>query len=57
MGVDGESCPNDGGDLERRESIVEDAVRSAVTQSAEVLALVDRPDLRAFEGMAAILRF
>jgi peptide chain release factor subunit 1 len=57
MGVDGESCPNDGGPVERRESILEDAVQSALTQSAEVLPLSDRPDLRAFEGIAATLRF
>jgi len=57
MGVDGESCPNDGTDLERRESILEDAVQSAVTQSAEVLPLSDRPELRPFEGIAATLRF
>jgi peptide chain release factor subunit 1 len=57
MGVGGESCPNDGGPVERRERIVEDAVQSAVTQSAEVLPLSDRPDLRPFEGIAATLRF
>ncbi len=57
MGVDGESCPNDGGPLERRASILEDAVQSAINQSAEVLPLRDRPDLRPFEGIAATLRF
>jgi peptide chain release factor subunit 1 len=57
MGVDGESCPNDGGPLERRASILEDAVQSAINQSAEVLPMGDRPDLRPFEGIAATLRF
>jgi peptide chain release factor subunit 1 len=57
MGVQAESCPNDGGPLERRASILEDAVHSAINQSAEVLPLRDRPDLRPFEGIAATLRF
>jgi peptide chain release factor subunit 1 len=57
MGVEGESCPNDGGPLEQRASILEDAVQSALSQSAEVLPLQDRPDLRPFEGIAATLRF
>jgi hypothetical protein len=57
MGVEGESCPNDGGPLERRASILEDAVQSALSQSAEVLPLQDRPDLRPFAGIAATLRF
>jgi peptide subunit release factor 1 (eRF1) len=57
MGVEGESCPNDGGPLDRRPSILEDAVQSAISQSAEVLPLRDRPDLRPFEGIAATLRF
>jgi peptide chain release factor subunit 1 len=57
MGVEGESCPNDGGEVDRRESILEDAVQSAIGQDAEVVPLRDRPDLRAFDGIAAILRF
>jgi peptide chain release factor subunit 1 len=57
MGVGGERCPNDGGPVERRSPILEDAVALAVSQSAEVLPLRDRPDLSAFEGIAATLRF
>jgi hypothetical protein len=43
--------------VDRRESILEDAVQSAIGQDAEVVPLRDRPDLRAFDGIAAILRF
>jgi peptide chain release factor subunit 1 len=57
MGVDGDRCPNDGGPIEHRAPILEDAVALAVSQSAEVLPLRDRPDLRAFDGIAATLRF
>jgi hypothetical protein len=57
MGSDGESCPVDGGSLERRENILEDAVHSAVNQSAEVLALRERPELGPLGGIAATLRF
>ncbi len=57
LGVEGERCPNDGSALERRENVIEDAVQLAISQSAEVLPLADRPDLRPFEGIAATLRF
>ncbi len=57
MGVGGERCPNDGGPVQRRANILEDAVRSAVSQSAEVLPLSERPELSAFQGIAATLRF
>jgi peptide subunit release factor 1 (eRF1) len=57
MGAGGERCPNDGGELKQRESIVEDAVQAAITQDAEVLALDDRPDLSPLGGIAATLRF
>jgi hypothetical protein len=43
--------------LEARANIVEDAVRSAVGQSAEILALRDRPELGTLGGIAATLRF
>jgi peptide chain release factor subunit 1 len=57
METDGESCPVDGGSVERRESILEDAVRSAVSQSAEVFPLHERPELDEFGRIAATLRF
>jgi peptide subunit release factor 1 (eRF1) len=57
MGSGGESCPVDGTALDTRANIVEDAVRSAVGQSAEILALRDRPELGPLGGIAATLRF
>jgi peptide chain release factor subunit 1 len=57
MGAAGESCPLDGAPLEPRKNIVEDAVQSAVSQSAEILPLRERPELDPFEGIAATLRF
>jgi peptide chain release factor subunit 1 len=57
MGPEGESCPVDGGSVERRENILEDAVRSAVSQSAEILPLRERPELGPLGGIAAMLRF
>jgi peptide subunit release factor 1 (eRF1) len=57
MGVEAQSCPNDGGDVQSRENVVEDAVQSAVKQDAEVIPLRDRDDLRSFQGIAATLRF
>ncbi|HEY0516094.1 MAG TPA: Vms1/Ankzf1 family peptidyl-tRNA hydrolase [Solirubrobacteraceae bacterium] len=57
LGLEGERCPLDGEPLRRSPNIVEDAVRAAVAQDAEVLALRDRPDLRPFDGIAALLRF
>jgi hypothetical protein len=38
-------------------SILEEAVPSAVSQSAEVLALRERPELGPLGGIAATLRF
>lgn len=57
LGVAVESCPVDGGPLEQRDDIVEDAVRAAVEQSAEILALRDRPELGPLGEIAATLRF
>jgi peptide subunit release factor 1 (eRF1) len=57
MGLGAQSCPNDGGEVLERESLIEDAVQSAVNQSAEVIPLRDSPALRSFEGIAATLRF
>jgi peptide chain release factor subunit 1 len=57
MGSAGESCPVDGTALESRANIVEDAVRSAIAQDAEILQPRDRPDLGPLGGIAATLRF
>jgi peptide subunit release factor 1 (eRF1) len=57
MAGSGDRCPVDGSALERRDSIIEEAVQAAVGQSAEVLALRDRPELGPFGGVAATLRF
>jgi peptide subunit release factor 1 (eRF1) len=57
MGVEGESCPIDGGPVERRANILEDAVQSALGQSAEVLPVGERAELGPFGGIAATLRF
>lgn len=50
-------CPVDGEPLQPRANILEDAVQSALNQSAEVLALRDRPELGPLHGVAATLRF
>jgi hypothetical protein len=57
MGSEGERCPVDGTALQARASIIEDAVESAVSQSAEVLPLRGRPELGPLGGIAATLRF
>jgi hypothetical protein len=57
MDTAGDSCPVDGGAVEPRENILEDALRSAVSQSAEILALRERPELGPLGGVAATLRF
>jgi len=57
MDLEGERCPVDGTVLERREDIVEEALLAATSQSAEVRALRDRPELGPLGGIAAILRF
>ncbi len=57
MGTAGEVCPLDGGPLEPRRNIVEDAVQSAVRQSAEILPLRNRPELDPLGGIAATLRY
>jgi peptide subunit release factor 1 (eRF1) len=57
MGLDAPSCPNDGGEVQARHSLLEDAVQAAVTQSAEVIPVRDQPALASFDGIAATLRF
>lgn len=57
MASTGDSCPLDGEPLEARPDIVEEALRAAIAQSAEVLTLRDRPELGPVGGIAATLRF
>jgi peptide subunit release factor 1 (eRF1) len=57
MGLEGELCPVDGEQLQARPDIVEEAIQSAVRQSAELHPLHDRPDLGPLGRIAAILRF
>ncbi|MEA2316005.1 MAG: peptide chain release factor subunit 1 [Solirubrobacteraceae bacterium] len=50
-------CPADGTPVERRENVVEDAIGRAITQSADVHVLRDRPELASHGHIAALLRF
>jgi peptide chain release factor subunit 1 len=50
-------CQADGTPVERREDIVEAAIERAITQSADVYILSDRPELASHGHIAAILRF
>jgi peptide subunit release factor 1 (eRF1) len=50
------ACPVDGTELEPRDDLLEQAVRAALEQDAEVLT-VDTPDLGPLGGIAALLRF
>ena len=50
-------CPADGTPTERREDVVEVALERAITQSADVHVLRDRPELASHGHIAAILRF
>jgi len=57
MAAGGERCPLDGEPLQQRQDIIEDAVRAALGQSAEVLPLRNRPELGPLGRIAATLRF
>jgi peptide subunit release factor 1 (eRF1) len=50
-------CQADGTPVDRRENIVEAAIERAITQSADVYVLRDRPELASHGHIAAILRF
>jgi peptide subunit release factor 1 (eRF1) len=50
------ACPVDGTELEPRDDLLEQAVRAALEQDAEVLT-VETPDLGPLGGIAALLRF
>ncbi|HVW18426.1 MAG TPA: zinc ribbon domain-containing protein, partial [Solirubrobacteraceae bacterium] len=51
------SCPACGGELRRRESILEEAITAALLQSATVESIAGRPDLGPLGRIAALLRF
>jgi peptide chain release factor subunit 1 len=57
IGVAGERCPVDDGELQRRDDVVDDALRAATAQAAELLPLHDRPELGPLGEIAATLRF
>jgi peptide chain release factor subunit 1 len=58
LGAEGiAECPADGTPLERRENVVEAAIARALTESADVHVLRDRPELASHGHIAAILRF
>jgi peptide subunit release factor 1 (eRF1) len=50
-------CQADGTPVERRDDIVEAAIERAITQSADVHILRDRPELASHGHIAAVLRF
>jgi peptide chain release factor subunit 1 len=51
-------CPADGGELERRDDVIENAIELAILQSAEVLVARHHGDeLERHGGVGAILRF
>ncbi|MCW2953559.1 MAG: hypothetical protein JWQ48_2729 [Conexibacter sp.] len=53
----GDVCPACGHRPERHENVLEDAISSALLQSARVVTLRDRPELGPLGGIAALLRF
>jgi hypothetical protein len=58
MSVSVERCPVDGTATETRANVLENAVESAIAQSAQVVAVRHHAeDMRAFEGVGALLRF
>jgi peptide chain release factor subunit 1 len=57
LGEEGDSCPADGTDLERRTDVVEDAVERALLQSADILIVRHHDDLGPLGQIGALLRF
>jgi peptide subunit release factor 1 (eRF1) len=57
LGESGERCPVDDTPLVVTDNVVEAAVEAALRQSAEVMALRDRPDLGPLGSIAALLHF
>jgi peptide chain release factor subunit 1 len=57
-GTDAGSCPADGGEVERRDNVIERAIELALVQSAEVLVVLHHEDeLDEHGSVAAVLRF
>jgi hypothetical protein len=54
---DAARCPADGTEMVDEEDVVEAAVECAISQSADVHVLRDRPEMDAYGGIAALLRF
>jgi peptide chain release factor subunit 1 len=54
---DDATCPADGTTLQRCEDVVEAAISRAITQSADIHVLRDRPELASHGHIAALLRF
>ena len=52
-----DECPVDGGELERRDDVMESAVELAIGQSAQVIVPRHHDDLAGRGGIAAVLRF
>jgi hypothetical protein len=57
LGVQGASCPADGSATEPVEDVAGEAIERAVTTSAAVRVLRDRPELASHGHIAALLRF
>jgi peptide chain release factor subunit 1 len=57
LGTEGATCPADGTPTEPFDDVVEEAVERALTTSAAVRVLRDRPELASHRHIAAILRF
>jgi peptide chain release factor subunit 1 len=57
LGVEAEECPVDGGPVDRRSNVIEDAIEAAALQAADVLGVRLHDDLQRHDGVAALLRF
>jgi peptide chain release factor subunit 1 len=57
LGTEGATCPADGTATEPFDDVVEEAVERALTTSASVRFMRDRPELASHGHVAAILRF
>ena len=57
VGPEVTACPVDGGELQRRDDVIESAVELALEQSADVMVPHHHDDLERHDGIAAVLRF
>ena len=55
--IEGGECPVDGGRLEPRDDVVENAIELALTQAAEVMVVRLHDDLGTLGSIGAVLRF